>query len=138
LIIASLIPYYDYETFINFPASIDLSNYSRVLNHPSFVSGLYNSLILSVMIAAITVLAGIIMAFTIYRTKVYGSKVFEFIGTMPLAFPPLVLSESLPLKLSSACEPSLLLYVSSGPGGTRSRRASTRRVDSRRTARDFR
>jgi iron(III) transport system permease protein len=44
------------------------------------------------VIALITVLTGIIMAFTIYRTKVYGSKVFEFVGTMPLAFPPLVLS----------------------------------------------
>lgn len=92
LIVVSLIPYYDYETFMMFPANIDLSNYHRVLNHPSFVSGLYNSLFLSVTIALVTVLAGIIMAFTIYRTKVYGSKVFEFIGTMPLAFPPLVLS----------------------------------------------
>ncbi|HEY3305840.1 MAG TPA: iron ABC transporter permease [Candidatus Binatia bacterium] len=92
LIVSSLIPYYDYETFMKFPANISLANYYRVMHHPSFVSGLYNSLGLSVVIAVVTVLAGIIMAFTIYRTKVYGSKVFEFIGTMPLAFPPLVLS----------------------------------------------
>ncbi|TAK09614.1 iron ABC transporter permease [bacterium] len=92
LIVVSLIPYYDYDTFMKFPANINLSNYYRVLKHPSFVSGLYNSLALSLIIAVITVLAGIVMAFTIYRTKVYGSKVFEFIGTMPLAFPPLVLS----------------------------------------------
>ncbi|MBI2347641.1 MAG: iron ABC transporter permease [Deltaproteobacteria bacterium] len=99
LIVVSLIPYYDYETFMMFPANIDLSNYHRVLNHPSFVSGLYNSLFLSVTIAVVTVLAGIVMAFTIYRTKVYGSKVFEFIGTMPLAFPPLVLSLGLVIAL---------------------------------------
>jgi len=92
LIVVSLIPYYDYDTFMKFPANINLSNYYRVLKHPSFVSGLYNSLALSLIIAVVTVLAGIVMAFTIYRTKVYGSKVFEFIGTMPLAFPPLVLS----------------------------------------------
>ncbi len=92
LIVTSLIPYYDYETFMKFPANINLSNYYRVMRHPSFVSGLYNSLGLSIVIAVVTVLAGIIMAFTIYRTKVWGSKVFEFIGTMPLAFPPLVLS----------------------------------------------
>lgn len=92
LIVVSLIPYYDYDTFMQFPANINLSNYYRVLKHPSFVSGLYNSLALSLIIAVVTVLAGIVMAFTIYRTKVYGSKVFEFIGTMPLAFPPLVLS----------------------------------------------
>ena len=92
LIVTSLIPYYDYETFMKFPANIDVSNYYRVLRHPSFLSGLYNSLALSVTIALVTVLAGIVMAFTIYRTKVYGSKVFEFVGTMPLAFPPLVLS----------------------------------------------
>lgn len=99
LIVVSLIPYYDYETFMMFPANIDLSNYHRVLNHPSFVSGLYNSLFLSVTIALVTVLAGIVMAFTIYRTKVYGSKVFEFIGTMPLAFPPLVLSLGLVIAI---------------------------------------
>lgn len=92
LIVSSLIPYYDYETFMKFPANISFANYYRVMRHPSFVSGLYNSLGLSVIVAVVTVLAGIIMAFTIYRTKVYGSKVFEFIGTMPLAFPPLVLS----------------------------------------------
>lgn len=92
LIVTSLIPYYDYDTFMRFPANIDLSNYHRVLRHPSFVTGLYNSLGLSIVIALVTVLAGIVMAFTIYRTKVYGSKVFEFIGTIPLAFPPLVLS----------------------------------------------
>lgn len=95
LIITSLIPYYDYDMFVKFPANVELSNYHRVLNHPSFVNGLYNSLTLSVTIAIVTVLAGIIMAFTIYRTKVLGSKVFEFIGTMPLAFPPLVLSVGL-------------------------------------------
>jgi iron(III) transport system permease protein len=92
LIITSLIPYYDYETFMQFPSNIDLGSYHRVIHHPSFVSGLYNSLALSLIIALVTVLAGIVMAFTIYRTKVYGSKVFEFIGTIPLAFPPLVLS----------------------------------------------
>ena len=99
LIVVSLIPYYDYETFMKFPANIDISNYYRVLKHPSFVSGLYNSLFLSLAIAVTTVLAGIVMAFTIYRTKIYGSKVFEFIGTMPLAFPPLVLSLGLVLAL---------------------------------------
>jgi len=99
LIVVSLIPYYDYETFLKFPSNIDLSNYYRVMNHPSFVTGLYNSLGLSLVIAIITVLSGIVMAFTIYRTKVYGSKVFEFIGTMPLAFPPLVLSLGLVLAI---------------------------------------
>jgi iron(III) transport system permease protein len=35
------------------------------------------------------------MAFTIYRTRAWGTKLFEFIGTLPLAFPPLVLSVGL-------------------------------------------
>lgn len=95
LIVTSLIPYYDYESFMMFPRNIDFSNYGRVLNHPSFTEGLYNSLVLSSSIAVITVLVGIVMAFTIHRTKVIGSKLFEFIGTLPLAFPPLVLSVGL-------------------------------------------
>jgi iron(III) transport system permease protein len=99
LIVTSLIPYYDYETFMKFPFNTDLSNYRRVLNHPSFVTGLYNSLALSLTVAGLTVLIGIVMAFTIHRTKVYGSKVFEFVGTLPLAFPPLVLSLGLVLMV---------------------------------------
>lgn len=95
LIVVSMIPYFDYETFMKFPSNMVLSNYYKVMKHPSFVTGLYNSLILSTTIALFTVLAGIIMAFTIYRTKTYGAKVFEFIGTLPLAFPPLVLSVGL-------------------------------------------
>jgi len=92
LIVVSLIPYYDFETFMKFPANMVLTNFYRVMKHPSFVTGLYNSLTLSVTIAVITVLMGIVMAFTMYRTRTYGTKVFEFIGTLPLAFPPLVLS----------------------------------------------
>lgn len=95
LIVVSLIPYYDYGTFMSFPASLDISNYYRVLSHPSFVSGLYNSVVLASTTAVTTVLVGIAMAFTIHRTRALGTKVFEFVGTMPLAFPPLVLSVGL-------------------------------------------
>ncbi len=95
LIVVSMIPYFDYDTFMKFPSNIVFSNYYTVIHHPSFVTGLYNSLVLSTLIAIVTVFAGIVMAFTIYRTRTYGAKVFEFIGTLPLAFPPLVLSVGL-------------------------------------------
>mgnify|MGYP003575185562 CR=1 FL=1 len=95
LIVVSMIPYYDYDTFMKFPTNAVFTNYFTVMRHPSFVTGLYNSLVLSVSIAVITVLAGITMAFTIYRTRAWGTKLFEFIGTLPLAFPPLVLSVGL-------------------------------------------
>ncbi|HEV8343054.1 MAG TPA: iron ABC transporter permease [Candidatus Binatia bacterium] len=92
LIVVSFIPYYDFETFMKFPTNMVLANYYRVMRHPSFVTGLYNSLTLSLTIAVVTVLMGIVMAFTMYRTRAYGTKIFEFIGSLPLAFPPLVLS----------------------------------------------
>ena len=95
LIVVSMIPYYDYDTFMKFPTNAVMTNYYTVLKHPSFITGLYNSLVLSVSIAVVTVLAGITMAFTIYRTRAWGTKLFEFIGTLPLAFPPLVLSVGL-------------------------------------------
>ena len=95
LIVVSMIPYFDYDTFMRFPFNAVLTNYYTVFRHPSFMTGLYNSLILSVTIAVVTVLTGIVMAFTIYRTRAAGTKVFEFIGTLPLAFPPLVLSVGL-------------------------------------------
>jgi iron(III) transport system permease protein len=95
LIVVSMIPYFDYGTFMQFPSNAVFTNYFTVMKHPSFVNGLYNSLILSVTIAVVTVLLGIIMAFTIYRTRAHGTKIFEFIGTLPLAFPPLVLSVGL-------------------------------------------
>jgi iron(III) transport system permease protein len=95
LIVVSMIPYFDYDTFMKFPTNMVLTNYYIVMKHPSFVTGLYNSLVLSIIIAVVTVFAGIVMAFTIYRTRAYGTKIFEFIGTLPLAFPPLVLSVGL-------------------------------------------
>ena len=95
LIVVSMIPYFDYSTFMQFPSNAVMTNYFTVMKHPSFVNGLYNSLTLSVTIAVVTVLSGIIMAFTIYRTRAHGTKIFEFIGTLPLAFPPLVLSVGL-------------------------------------------
>jgi iron(III) transport system permease protein len=95
LIVVSMIPYFDYDTFMRFPFNAVLTNYYTVFRHPSFMTGLYNSLILSVTIAVVTVLTGIVMAFTIYRTRAAGTKIFEFIGTLPLAFPPLVLSVGL-------------------------------------------
>jgi iron(III) transport system permease protein len=95
LIVVSMIPYFDYDTFMQFPTNAVLTNYYTVMRHPSFVTGLYNSLFLSVTIAVVTVFAGIVMAFTIYRTRAAGTKIFEFIGTLPLAFPPLVLSVGL-------------------------------------------
>lgn len=95
LIVVSMIPYYDYESFMKFPSNAVWTNYFTVMKHPSFVTGLYNSLVLSVSIAVLTVLTGITMAFTIYRTRAWGAKLFEFIGTLPLAFPPLVLSVGL-------------------------------------------
>lgn len=95
LIVVSMIPYFDYDTFMSFPSNAVLNNYYTVLKHPSFITGLYNSLVLSVTIAVVTVLAGIVMAFTIHRTRAVGTKIFEFIGTLPLAFPPLVLSVGL-------------------------------------------
>src|SRR5581483_2284148 len=79
LIVVSMIPYFDYDTFMRFPFNAVLTNYHTVLNHPSFMTGLYNSLVLSVSIAVVTVLTGIVMAFTIYRTKAAGTRVFEFI-----------------------------------------------------------
>lgn len=95
LIVVSMIPYFDYDTFMKFPTNAVLTNYYTVMRHPSFVTGFYNSLVLSVTIAFVTVLAGIVMAFTIYRTRASGARIFEFIGTLPLAFPPLVLSVGL-------------------------------------------
>ena len=95
LIVVSIIPYFDYETFMSFPSHMGLKNYRTVLRHASFIHGLRNSVLLSVVIALITVLSGIVMAFTIHRTRAFGTKIFEFIGTLPLAFPPLVLSVGL-------------------------------------------
>jgi iron(III) transport system permease protein len=95
LVVVSMIPYFDYEMFMAFPTNAVFTNYYTVMKHPSFVAGLYNSLTLSIAIALVTVLAGIVMAFTIYRTRAYGTRLFEFIGTLPLAFPPLVLSVGL-------------------------------------------
>ena len=40
LIVVSIIPYFDYETFMSFPSHMGLNNYKTVLRHASFLNGL--------------------------------------------------------------------------------------------------
>lgn len=92
LAIMAFIPYYSYETFVAFAHHFTLKNFLSVFSHPSFVSGFYNSLYLALLAATICVLISTVMAFVIHRSRIALTKAFEVFGTLPVAFPPMILS----------------------------------------------
>ena len=74
------------------PASITFDHYGYVLNHPVATTGIKNSLILSAGGATIGVILGVFIAHAIYRTRVRGRGVLDFISTVPIGVPGIVLA----------------------------------------------
>ncbi len=91
LIITSLMPYYSFENVLALPQIASLTSYTRILSYPDFIAGLYNSFWLAISAALFVTLVSTIVAFVMYRTKSFGGRIFEYIGMLPLTFPPLVL-----------------------------------------------
>ncbi|MEM2673903.1 MAG: iron ABC transporter permease [Candidatus Bathyarchaeia archaeon] len=91
--IVSILPYFTYSVFKNFIKYATLNNFSRVLNHPTFLRGIMNSLMLGLAAGAITIPVCAVMSYVIHRGS--GSKVkkvFEFVGTLPSAFPGMLMA----------------------------------------------
>jgi iron(III) transport system permease protein len=99
LLIMAFIPFYNYDSFINFAKHLTFNNFLNAMNHPSFVSGFYNSIYLALAAGAIAVLASTIMAYVIHRSKVALTKSFEVVGAMPLSFPGMLLGLGILLLL---------------------------------------
>lgn len=101
VIICSVIPTFTFEFFKNFYNHLTIYNYTAVLSHPAFMSGLINSLFVGLGTAFIVLLGGTTMAYMVHRGQLPGRKMFEIVGTISLGFPGLVLSLGLLLAYIS-------------------------------------
>lgn len=85
----SLLPYYS----VNRPIPpVTWFNYRVAFDSPGAVQALETSLVLGAVVAVITVTVGTVLAVIAYKTKMAGRRLAEEIGTLPIAFPPLVFS----------------------------------------------
>lgn len=89
--VMSFMPYFNYLALKNFFGSITSMNYNAVVAHPFLQNGLGNSAILGTSTATIAVLVGAMTAYIIHKSRIPGRKFFELIGTIPIAFPGLIL-----------------------------------------------
>ena len=85
----SLLPYYS----VNRPIPpVTWANYRVAFDSPGAVGSIESSLLLGAVVAVITVALGTLLAVIAYKTKMTGRRFAEEIGTLPVAFPPLVFS----------------------------------------------
>jgi iron(III) transport system permease protein len=85
----SLLPYYS----VNRPIPpVSWTNYRTAWDSPGAVGALQASLVLGAVVAVITVVLGTVLAVIAYKTKMIGRRLAEELGTLPVAFPPLVFS----------------------------------------------
>lgn len=94
----SLLPFYTTTGPLP-PPSFD--NYVAAATTPRSLEAIGNSLVVAATVAAVAVLTASCLAFVAYKTRIAGRRLAEELGTMPVAFPPLVLSMALLLTLLS-------------------------------------
>lgn len=88
-IFLSLLPYYS----VNKPVPpMTWDNYRTAFDTAGAIGALEASLVLGAVVAAITVALGTVLAVIAYKSTMAGRRFAEEIGTLPVAFPPLVFS----------------------------------------------
>lgn len=94
--VMSVMPYFSYSLLSeNLFESLTLRNYIRILDHPLITEGMFNSAWFGLSSAFLCVFIGFVTSYIVYRTKVRGRKFLEAIGTIPIAFPGLVIGLAL-------------------------------------------
>jgi iron(III) transport system permease protein len=77
--------------FKNFIQFFTLKNYTTVINHPTFIGAMINSLIIGLFASVIIIIPTAILAQLIHRGDKRYTQIFEFINTLPSAIPQLLL-----------------------------------------------
>ncbi|MBI2185395.1 MAG: iron ABC transporter permease [Thaumarchaeota archaeon] len=94
--VMSFMPYFSYSLFKeNFFQSITALNYQRVFSHPLITQGFYTSIVVGIVSAGLAILIGAMTSYLVYRTRIRGRKALEMVGTIPIAFPGLVVGLAL-------------------------------------------
>jgi iron(III) transport system permease protein len=74
------------------PESMTLDHYAYALSSPVSTVGIRNSLILSAAGATLGVVIGLFLAYIIHRTRARGRGALDFISTVPIGVPGIVLA----------------------------------------------
>jgi iron(III) transport system permease protein len=74
------------------PATMTLDHFGYALTHPVSTAGIRNSLVLSTVGATLGVLLGLFLGYAIHRTRVRGRGLLDFITTVPIGVPGIVLA----------------------------------------------
>jgi iron(III) transport system permease protein len=74
------------------PATMTLDHFGYALSHPVSTAGIRNSLVLSTVGATLGVLLGLFLGYAIHRTRVRGRGLLDFITTVPIGVPGIVLA----------------------------------------------
>ena len=88
VLILSFQPYWDPN---NLFGNMTLRNYETVLGQRRIISSLINSATVSVVSATIVVIIGAVLTYISNRKNIRGGGVLEMFGSLPLAFPGMIL-----------------------------------------------
>lgn len=97
-VLVSLLPYY--TTTGDLPG-LTLANYVAAAESPRSLEAIVNSMVVAGIVSVSAVLLATFLAFIAYKTRWAGRRLGEELGTLPIAFPPLILSMALLLTLLS-------------------------------------
>lgn len=91
-VLISVVPYY--TTTGPLPAPT-LEHYRTALHAPRSLQAIMGSLLLAAQVALLCGVVATFLAFVAFKTRIAGRRLAEEIGTLPIAFPPLVFSMAL-------------------------------------------
>lgn len=88
LLLASLHLFWDPGNLFN---NLTLQNYLELTTYPSFLTGTFNSILISAVSATVTLAVALLITYSSLRTKMKGRGLLEGLGMLPRVFPGLVL-----------------------------------------------
>lgn len=77
------------------PGALDVTAYAQVVNSSLFATVTANSVIVSVVAAAVGTVLAFLVAYSVYRTRSAGGSLLEGVSMIPLAIPAIVLGMGL-------------------------------------------
>lgn len=90
LVWASILPEYQLPS-TQLVHQLTFRNYSNLLSDPSLYKTFENSFIVGIVAASLTVIVAAISAWLVIRARVKGVRILDYVATIPLVFPGIVL-----------------------------------------------
>ncbi|HSH42761.1 MAG TPA: ABC transporter permease subunit [Arenicellales bacterium] len=78
------------RSFVTLDGEVGLANYRAAFDNPSFWSVTWNSLEMSLVTTALSMIIGFALAYGVHRTRMPGKAVFSAVAMLPLLAPSLV------------------------------------------------